>query len=148
MTHQRTPKLNDAVKAFIVHALACFDTPSDVAEAVKAEFGVTVTRQAVERYDPTKYAGRKLGTKWRLHFEVARKAFMEQLADIPIAHRACRLRALHRMFQRAEQTKNFALAAALLEQAAKEVGDVFTNRRSAGAPRPVTARSLFAPAVG
>jgi len=50
--------LRSEVKAFIVHALACFDTPSQVVEAVKKEFGVDVSRQTCEGHDPTKYAGR------------------------------------------------------------------------------------------
>lgn len=46
--------LNGEVKAFIVQALACFDTPSQVAEQVKKEFGLEVSRQQVESHDPTK----------------------------------------------------------------------------------------------
>ena len=40
--------LKSEVKSFIVQALACFDTPSQVAEAVKNEFGVVLSRQQVE----------------------------------------------------------------------------------------------------
>lgn len=40
--------LKNEVKSFIVQALACFDTPSQVVESVKNEFGVVVTRQQVE----------------------------------------------------------------------------------------------------
>jgi hypothetical protein len=42
--------LSTQVKRFIIQQLACFDPPSTVAEAVKAECGVTITRQAVEHY--------------------------------------------------------------------------------------------------
>ncbi|MEX5591058.1 DUF2280 domain-containing protein, partial [Pseudomonas urmiensis] len=45
--------LTPEIKIFIVQALACFDSPSQVAEAVKANFGVTVSRQQVEIHDPT-----------------------------------------------------------------------------------------------
>ena len=38
-------ELPDEVKAFVVQALACFDTPSEVAKAVKEEFGLVVSRQ-------------------------------------------------------------------------------------------------------
>ncbi|MEN1613625.1 DUF2280 domain-containing protein, partial [Pseudomonas aeruginosa] len=44
--------LNSDVKAFIVQALACFDTPSQVAESVKKEFGIEVSRQQIESHDP------------------------------------------------------------------------------------------------
>jgi hypothetical protein len=48
--------LRSEVKAFIVQALACFDTPSQVVEAVLKEFNVVVTRQQCESHDPTKAA--------------------------------------------------------------------------------------------
>ena len=52
--------LSNEVKAFIVQALACFDTPSQVAAAVREEFGIEVTRQKCEAHDPTKRAGKDL----------------------------------------------------------------------------------------
>lgn len=121
--------LRDEVKAFVVQALACFDTPSQVVASVKAEFGLDVSRQQCEAYDPTKYVGRNLNVKWKTLFEDTRKRFREETADIPIANRAYRLRTLGRMAERAETMKNMALTAQLLEQAAKEVGDVYVNRR-------------------
>ena len=121
--------LRSEVKAFIVQALACFDTPSQVVESVKKEFGLDLSRQQCESHDPTKFAGRALGVKWAELFHAARKRFREETEDIPIANRAYRLRALGRMAEKAENMKNMALTAQLLEQAAKEVGDVYVNRR-------------------
>ncbi|MEE8875946.1 DUF2280 domain-containing protein [Pseudomonas helleri] len=121
--------LRDEVKAFVVQALACFDTPSQVVSSVKAEYGLDVTRQQCEAYDPTKYAGRNLHLKWRTLFEDTRKRFREETAEIPIANRAYRLRGLGRMAEKAESMRNLALTAQLYEQAAKEVGDVYVNRR-------------------
>jgi hypothetical protein len=121
--------LKEDVKAFIVQALACFDKPSQVATAVKDEFKIEVTRQQVESYDPTKYAGRTLNIKWRTLFEDTRKRFREETAEIGIANRAARLRALDRMADKAESKGNLPLAMQIIEQAAKEVGDVYVNRR-------------------
>ncbi len=117
------------IKAFIVQALACFDTPTQVVEAVKAQYGVEITRQQAETHDPTKFAGRELGSKWVALFHESRARFKEETVNIPIANRAYRLRALDRMAARAEGMKNMALAAQLLEQAAKETGGAYTNRR-------------------
>ncbi len=122
--------LKEEVKRYIVHALACFDTPSQVAQAVKEEFGVEVSRQLCERYDPTKSAGHDLSPKWRELFEETRKRFREETDSIPIANRAFRLRALGRMMEKAENMRNMALAAQLIEQAAKEVGDAYVNRKN------------------
>ena len=122
-------KLSDGVKTYIVQALACFDTPSVVAAAVKREFGIDVSRQLVESHDPTKKAASGLATKWRALFEETRKAFLEDTAEIAISHRAVRLRALQRMAQKAEDMGNMSLAKDLLKQAAEEMGNAYTNRR-------------------
>lgn len=126
--------LKDEVKRFIVQALACFDTPTQVVQAVKETFGVDVSRQQCEQYDPTKHAGRDLGVKWKAVFEDTRKRFREETAEIPIANRAFRLRAMNRFVERAETMKNIGLAMQILEQAAKEVGDVYVNRNRKDEP--------------
>ncbi|MDP9514667.1 DUF2280 domain-containing protein [Pseudomonas protegens] len=121
--------LKSDVKAFIVQALACFDTPSQVSQAVKQEFDIDVTRQQVEQHDPTKRAGSHLALKWQTLFHDTRKRFREETADIPIANRAFRLRGLARMAEKAESMRNLALTAQLYEQAAKECGDMYVNRK-------------------
>ncbi len=80
--------LKNEVKSFIVQALACFDTPSQVVEAVKNEYGVVASRQQVETHDPTKAAGKGLAVKWVTLFHDTRKRFREETAEIPIANRA------------------------------------------------------------
>ena len=121
--------LKDEVKTFIVQSLACFDTPSVVVDAVRKEFGATITRQSVEGYDPKKKAGSNLAEKWRLLFVETRKTFLEDTASIAISHRAVRLRALQRMADKAENSGNMVLASSLLKQAAEEVGNAYTNKR-------------------
>jgi hypothetical protein len=121
-------KLSDDVKAAIVQALACFDGPSVVVAAIKADFGINVSAQQVETYDPNKRAGARLSKRWRALFEHTRKNFKEDAGAIPIANRSMRLRALHRMAERAEKQGNLGLAAKLHEQAAREMGDAYTNR--------------------
>ena len=121
--------LTDTHKRFIVQALACWDTPSQVAEAVKEEFGVDVPRVQVAQYDPTKVAGQKLAKKWVDLFEATRKRFREEVAEIPIADQAFRLRSLGKIYDRHIRRGNVVGAAAVLEQAAKEAGGAFTNRR-------------------
>lgn len=122
-------KLDDVARAFIVQSLACFDVPSVVVAAVKKEFGIEVSAQAVEAYDPTKRAGRNLSVKWSSLFEMARAEFLKDTQRIAISHRPVRLRALQRMAEKAEGMRNLALAAQLLEQAAKEMGEAYTNRQ-------------------
>lgn len=123
-------KLTEPVKDFIVRELAAYSTPTQVVELVKQNFGVIVTRQKVWEYDATTTRN-ALGKKRRVLFEKARKAFLENVNDIPIASRAVRLKKLNRLVESAEEKGAVMLTANLLEQAAKEVGDVYTNRTKA-----------------
>lgn len=126
--------LNEAAKRFIVQALACYDTPTQVSEAVKDEFGIEVPRNQVGQYDPTKASGAALAKKWRELFYETRERFRKEVAEIPVADQAYRLRQLHKMVNEAMRRKNIVLAASLLEQAAKESGGMFTNKRELSGP--------------
>lgn len=121
--------LKPEVKAFIIQMLACYDTPSQVVEAVQKDFGIAITRQQVETHDPTKVSGKTLAKKWVDMFNTTRDRFLNEISDIPIANKAYRLRALDRMMTKAEGMRNMALAASLMEQAAKECGDAYTNKQ-------------------
>jgi len=142
-------KLSPEQQTYAVQSLACFDSPSVVAASLRKDYGVTITPQSIEAYDPTKKAGANLSDRWRALFEETRKTFLEDTAAIAISHRAVRLRALQRMAEKAETQGNMVLAANLLEQAAKEVGDSFTNRRELTGkdgkdlPAPTTPVTIF-----
>jgi len=129
MAGKPDPKLTDEARTFVVQSLAMFDPPSVVAAAVRKEYSAEITPQSIEAYDPTKRAGAKLSEKWKALFEETRRTFLEDTSRIGISHRAVRLRALHRMAEKAESMSNLALAAQLHKQAAEEVGGSFTNRR-------------------
>jgi hypothetical protein len=121
--------LTDDVKTFIVQALACFDTPSQVAESVKQEFGIEIPRNHIGMYQPDRRAGKNLSKKYREMYAATRKAFLDDSSKIPIANQNFRLRALDRLYQNAAARGNAVLAAQLIEQAAKEAGGQFTNRQ-------------------
>lgn len=112
------------VGAYIVAALACYDTPEQVAAAVKQRYGLVLTRQRVEAWHPERRAGARLGNHWRAMFYETRARLLAELDDIAIACPAYRLRALDRIATLAEQMGNIALAAQVLEQAAREAGNL------------------------
>ena len=126
--------LNDDVKAFIVQALACYDTPSQVVDAVQEEFGIAVTRMQVQTYDPTKAQGKSLSKKWRDVFAATRARFLKEAAEIPIATQSFRLRALQKLYEKTAGRGNVVVAAQLIEQAAKETGGMFVNRLRGDTP--------------
>jgi hypothetical protein len=102
----------------------------------------------VEAYNPDRRAGAKLAEKWAGLFRETRKAFEEGRANLGITHRMVRLRALERMAEKAERQGNLQLAASLLEQAAKEMGDAYTNTRVVRGALEVTAPKSLADFYG
>ena len=122
--------LNTKVKAYIVRCLATYMTPSEVVDAVNQEFGgLIVTRQQVAKYDPDKASGVNLSDKWQQLFVKHRKCFNDEINSIPVANKAYRLKMLDNLVRDAFESRNRPLVAKLLEQAAKEVGEVFTNKQ-------------------
>lgn len=132
--------LNDETKLFIVRALACYDAPRQVAEDVKQEFNLVVSAQQLQAYNPATKAGARMSAKLKVIFEETRKQFKEKIGDIPLANQSVRIRALSRLFEKAERQGNTAVAAQLLEQIAKEAGDAFTNKQRVSVNALVTSR--------
>jgi hypothetical protein len=117
--------LRDTERREIVQRLAVFETPVEVAEWASEEFEKDVTTQQVARYDPTR--ADDTAEKWEGLFMETREAFLEDLDTIPLSHRAVRLRELQRLYDRLKDEDEME-AARLLKQAAREVGDAFTNK--------------------
>lgn len=126
---EATESLTDEQQLFIVVALACFKTPTEVSQLVKEEFSIDVSRQKVQYYDPTKGKDKGLAQKHKAIFAKARKDYIAGVASVGIAHQRYRLEHLEAMALAAEKAKNYGLAAQLHEQAAKERGGFFTNKQ-------------------
>lgn len=122
-------KLKDFHRAFLVQEFACFATPMEAADALREEYGIEITPQGAQHYDVTKKAGQQAAPKWRELAAVARQAFLDEVsARIPHAHKALRVKKLARAADAFEAKKNYMAMARMLEQIAKEVGNVHTNR--------------------
>ena len=120
--------LTDKVKAFIVQGLATYNTPSQVVESVKEKFNIEVTRQQVECYDPTKYAGKDCSKKWKELFTITREKYQNDFSNVAISVKTYRLEMLQTMVEKAMKSGNMVLAADLLKQAAEDVGGKYTNQ--------------------
>lgn len=123
--------LTEDQKLYAVNRFACFDTPQQVADALKEEYGVDVPRSQLVVYDHTRpqHGKAKAGKKWAAIFDDRRKRFLEELAAIPIANKAYRLERLSMLLTNAISKKNAPLAASLMEQAAKEIGGMYNSVR-------------------
>lgn len=126
--------LKDEHKRYIVQSLARFVSPSEVVAGVKQEYDIEVSMQALQVYDPTTVAGKRLGETYCQLFEETRKSYLTDLDNIGIAQQPFRLNKLHEMAMSALSRKNYAQAAQFMEQAAKETGGMFTNRREVSGP--------------
>lgn len=116
-------------KAFLVQALARFETPKEAASALKVEHGAAISPQGAEAYDPAKRAGQGLSQRWCELFDEARRHFLERLDAIPEANKAVRIRKLAKASRAYEHAGNYRAMADMLERIAKEMGNVHTNRR-------------------
>jgi hypothetical protein len=128
--------LTDEIRTFIVQSLARFDTPSQVAEAVKTQFDVEISRQHVFAYDPK--ASQRMAPRWRELHAATRQAYLREVAEIGIADKTVRLAMLDRMAHHALANNRLTNTAAFLEQAAKECGGVYESRRSITPQLPVS----------
>ena len=119
-------RLNKRVKLYIVRSLAIFNTPSETVELVHQEYGVKVTKQQCEKYDPTKRSGENLSEELRIDFEKTREMFLGKPEAIPIANLAVRLQRYENQYQK--HSKNRLAALSILKQAAEDVGGKYTNK--------------------
>lgn len=119
--------LTDPQKVFIVERLACFASHAEIIEAVRETYGLNVSRQQLQRYDPATVNGKALSAELRAVFERTRESYLRETGQIPIAHQAFRLRLLQKLLD--DNARNPDLRMRLLEQAAREVGGCYTRRR-------------------
>jgi hypothetical protein len=118
----------DEVKGYIAAKFGAYTPSREVQAEVKEIFGLDLTRNYLRTFnidDPTMSV--RMGKRWRIVGEEARKAFIEETAKNPAYHRAFRIERLATMADQAYQMRNFPLAARLYEQIAREAGDNFTN---------------------
>lgn len=113
-------RLPAAVKIHALIGLACYESPEKVTASIREKFGLSLSRQCIEAWNPERAAGARLGAEWRGLFYETRDRFLREIADIPLASRSYRLRALNRMARQAEEMGNYALLIRVLAQAARE----------------------------
>ena len=121
-------RLNSEQKHFIVTSYARFDGTGEVCRTFKEKFGVDLPQAQAIHYNVAG-ASCMCAQRWKDLFYAVRKAFLENVDAIGIANKTVRIQRLEYLCTLALGRKNVKLAAELMEQAAKEMGEVFTNRR-------------------
>lgn len=121
-------ELTEELKTELVLRLARFERPADCARWLKGEHDITCELSHIVQYDASKPSF-KMAEKWRTIFDAARDAYLYEVSRVPIAQQGFRLNTLNDMLRDALQAKNRGQALNILEQAAKEVGGLFSNVR-------------------
>ena len=122
-------KLSEEQKIQVVQRLAGFHSKVAIIGWLREEHGITISRKGVAYYDPTTYAGRRLVERWKTLFFETRKAIREGRVEIGAANKMVRVRWLDAMARDAMDEREFKVAAQLLAQTAKEVGDTVPDRQ-------------------
>ncbi len=118
----RKADMKDRHRAFLVMEFACYATPTEAATALLDEFGITISRQRAQHYDPEHGPVDGIAKKWVDLFRVCRDAFLEDTKKhLPYTHQSVRLRDLSRAATEFKDKKNYMGMARMLEQIAKEV---------------------------
>lgn len=121
--------LPDSVRDEIVMRLAMYDAVKDI-HADLVERGYDVSHQAVSKYNPYNANGHR-APKRKALFDKTREDFLNEVTSVPIASKTYRLRKLNTIVDTAMKRGAFAIAQSALEQAAKEVGQVYTKANTA-----------------
>lgn len=132
MTHEQ--------KVFVITSLACFNTLTETARMFSDEYGIDFALATFQRYDPTTLRGRELSEKYKELFYQIRSEYMEREQDIPIAHRIVRLKRLEDEYMNNDDP---TIRLKVLEQASKEVGGLYTNKRDVGVNAEVSMLSAL-----
>lgn len=105
-----------------------FKTPTEIVELVEQTFKVKTTVSQICYYEP-KYG--KISADLKTIFDDTRERYLKQIGEIPIANEAYRMEQLQRALDRQLKARvvNEPMVLNILEQAAKERGRMYTNRR-------------------
>lgn len=133
----KSGRLSTREKQFIVTRLAVFDTPSQAAKAFEEQFGRKISPQGCWIYDAGNDELRgRISKELCEMFDRVRSRFVKAVEDVPIANKAFRLKVVGDlvMAELGKDKPNKPWVLQALEQAAKECGDVFTNKQEVSGP--------------
>lgn len=127
---ERTHRLTFDQKYFIVTCLAEFMTNTEINEQLRDVFGIQVSRQLLNYYNPLTANGSKMNSEWKALFQQKRSEFLQRMNNIGVSQLPVRLRRIERAYERAIQRGNDKFALDCLRQAAEECGGKYTNTQN------------------
>jgi hypothetical protein len=127
-------KLTEEVLPEVIRRLARYESPRAIARSLKEKYGIEISRQGIEWYDPAKRGSRKCNDEWTALFREERAKVLEGIPNIGFADRAVRLQALDRLAHVSISAGNTREARVVLEQMSREVGGLIKRAPSRALP--------------
>lgn len=118
-------ELTEDQKVEVVQHLARFKPPAEIVRIMKEEHALDCSIQQIVAYDPTRSAFRN-GDRFAELFKITREAFIKNVEDVPLAHSGYRLQVLQSVLESHLKHKKLDAAVKVVEQAAKEVGGLYS----------------------
>ena len=121
-SRRRRTKLTEAQKDYVIRRLAAYDTPTEIARDLEDRFGIEVSRQSIEQYDPTRVEDCSRQSA-DLFFQV-REDLRGDRADVPVNRTRAEERRRERLMLRAVEI----LANRIVESIDAGGRDIFAKR--------------------
>jgi hypothetical protein len=122
-------KLTDEQRIYIIKRLAARHGPMAVMRGLKDDFGVTLSQHAVDHYDAERAPHSKRAQRWTDLFWREREAYLARTAHLGKTDKAARIRQREAMMHREWAAGRHAVANAILDSIAKELGATFGRKR-------------------
>ena len=118
------PDLDEPQKRAVIMRLARFATAKEVRAEIKQAYGLDLSAQQINAYNPTTLAGQRLSDEHKQLFEETRKAALDDEDAIPGSKRSYRLL---RYMQIVESADSAVIQLKALEIMAKEMGGLYSR---------------------
>jgi hypothetical protein len=121
-------KLSDAHRIYIIERLAAHHTLSSIVQGLNKKFGITISELGVYRYNPVQGRRARLARRWHDLFWKEREAYIARTAQVGVTDKPARIRQREAMMHREWAAGRHALANAILDSIAKDLGDAFGKK--------------------
>jgi hypothetical protein len=121
-------KLPQLARFAIIKALARDYMPMEIVTLIQREFGISISRQTVEHYDPRK--SWQVARPWEHYFIQELQAYNQELDNIAMESRAWRQTQRSKLLTTCKERGDIAMQLRVLDSAMKEANGAFINTTS------------------
>jgi hypothetical protein len=125
-------RLTHEQKVYVVKRLAAYDAPIAIVRGLKEEFGIAVSADMLQHYDPELAYSRTLAQRWKDLFREARAAYLDSTAGIGASYRLVRIHWRGEMVQETWGAGQHRIANEILDSVTKEARAGAGNRHERG----------------